>query len=272
MTDTERGAAWTLLGMIAAAAAGAFLLGAFRRRGPRRRPRRNPWVTLKRRSKTGHRQRVFIDDDGRIEIGLPEKYRGVHIGDLTELGRQERRTRKRAAREARRIFRGRLGGTFRSKDVAFKELLAANPPLHDFLQREFGRAEVAYRAWRRGGRRGPKPQLALKDDGRLDAINYAWDLHGPRAAGSWIEAVYASIPSSKRWDDFAERLPVLEEATGIAPIVMPAPAEKRALRRQERAAVDDATEQSIDELVARARSGRLAAGRARALELEEAPF
>jgi hypothetical protein len=78
--------------------------------------------------------------------------------------------------------------------------------------------------------------------------------------------VYAAIPTSKRWDDFAERLPVLEEATGIG-IVMPGPAEKRALRQQERRQLDDASLQAIDDIVARARSGRLAAG-----PLEEAPF
>ena len=39
---------------------------------------------------------------------------------------------------------------------------------------------------------------------------------------------------------------------------MPAPAERRALRRKERAELDEAVEMQIDDLLERARGGRLA--------------
>jgi len=187
---------------------------------------RNPWVTL-RRSK----QRVFLDDGGRIERGLPRKFRGILLRDLTKVGRQVSKTKRHQRREERRLF-PRSRTTFRNKDQAYKELLRANPELHDFLQRHFGHDDRAYLAWRRGGRRGPKPTTGY-DDGRLDGINYTWDLHGRRQANNWTEAVFATIPDSRRWEDFAERLPVLAEAAGLPHLQLPEPA-----ARLERAGAD----------------------------------
>jgi hypothetical protein len=218
-------------------------------------PRPNPWITLRRRSRrTGRRQRVLIDDEGRIERGLPAQYEGVHIGDLSALGREERAMRRSQRRAAQRI-EAKGPRTFASKEDAYAALLAANPNLLDFLEAEGGNASPAYRAWLRRGRRGPKPQIASYD-GRLDAINEFWDLHGKRAAGSWLEAVRVTIPSSRRWDDFADRLPVLEEATGLR-LVLPSQAERRDLARKEIGALEGETDRAVDDLFDRARGERL---------------
>jgi hypothetical protein len=232
-------------------------------RPPARNPP-NPWITLKKRlRRTGRRQRVFIDDDGRIRRGLPEKFHGINIGDLTQVGQAVRRQKKQAARARRQLAR-RMPETFRSKDTALRELLAANPKLDDFLQREWGNGSQAYKAWRRRGRRGPKPRLQAFD-GRFDALNGAWDLEGPRAVGSWLEALYETIPASGRWDDFADRLPVLEEATGLR-LQLPAPAERRELSRGELEQFDEGDELEEEGIY---RQARMAAGGA---DLEEAPF
>lgn len=274
MTVGQSRAAWTLGGILLAGLLVVTAAGWWAPARPRRRGNpQNPWVTLKKRLRsTGRRQRVFIDDDGRIERGLPEKYHGIYLSDLTEIGRQERAARKRARRQARTLF-GRAQETFRSKDVAVKALLAANPHLQDFMQGEWGRAEEEYRRWRRRGRRGKKPQLALAHDGRLDAINYGFDLHGPRAVGSWLEALYETAPASMRWEEFAERLPALEEATGLR-LELPAPAERLERRRAERQEFEEGTEQEVEDVYRRAR--HVATMQADGLpdddELEAAPF
>lgn len=254
----QRARSWLLAGALALAA----VLGFGYSRGwytPRLRRRRrivNPWITLKRRSKSGHRQRVFIDDDGRIRKGLPATYEGVHIRDLSGVSKEIRKTRKKAAREEKRYFK-RIAATFRSKDEAFAELLRANPELLTFLESEHGATDSEYRAWRRRGFRGAKPAGAFsRDDGRYDAINEYFDLSGQKAISSFTEAVYVTLPSSKRWDDLADRLPVLEEATGLR-LSLPAKAEGRTIAKAERERFHAGTEEAIEALLARARRGRL---------------
>jgi hypothetical protein len=71
-----------------------------------------------------------------------------------------------------------------------------------------------YRHWRRKGRRGPKVPLRSPGEGRFDSLDLGLERKGKRRITSWVEALYAAVPSSRRWDDFRARLPYLEEATG----------------------------------------------------------
>lgn len=247
LTARQRTAAWTVAAVVGVAVVGGWILGV--ETVP------NPWVSLRRRSRgTGRRQRVFIDDEGRVELGLPDKYKGIRLEELGQVDREAARVRRRAEAQRRALER-RTPATFRNKDIAVRELLEANPDLHDFLQREWGQGSQRYLEWRRRGRRGPKPQLQ-SFDGRFDAINGTWDLDGPRAVGSWLEAVYESTPVSLRWDDFAERLPVLEEATGLR-LQLPRPALERERRREELEQFDEGTELEEAEVFKHA---RMAAG------------
>lgn len=256
MTVGQRDAAIGFGIVLACALVGGWIFGVHR----------NPWVTLKKRlRRTGRRQRVFIDDEGRIEKGLPTKYRGIRLGELGQVNRAVRKMRKKATRARLVLAGGRRAERFRSKDVAVKALLDANPRLADFVQSEWGQSSQDYLAWIRHGRRGKKPQGALAYDGRLDALNYGHDLHGSRAVGSWLEALYATAPASGRWIDFGDRLPALEEATGLR-LNLPAPAEQLHGRRGELEAFDDAADDEETAIYAGAR--RAAAGD----ELEDAPF
>lgn len=232
------------------------------RRNPRgRRPRRgNPWVTLKNRHK------VLIDDEGRIEAGeLPRWFRGAHVGDVAELGRrwreidvEEDKCREGGGRRAR--------ATFHDQDEAIRELYDANPHLLDFVELEAkGGAERAYREWVRGGRRGPKPTRA-KGDGRFDALNEGLERRGRRAVASWSEAIRATVPPSRRWEDFGPRLELLEDATGLR-LNLPGPAEELELGGARGQECEQLGEGARERLLEAARSGRLVVG-----DLADVPF
>lgn len=166
------------------------------------------WVTMK------NGKRIKIDSDGRIVLGLPDRYRGVSIRDLSTLTHQER--------EIEGIDCSDVGGhchtchkTFRTKDEAVAALLQANPQLQELRDSELGAYDLEFLRWQRGGRRGPKPRTQITD-GRLDAINERFELRGAARVASFAEAIYWAVPSSRRWEDLeGERLEALSEAAGF---------------------------------------------------------
>lgn len=123
-----------------------------------------------------------------------------------------------AAREAR-------PSTFRRKREATRALLDANPELAALVESDCGHDCSAYTDWaEKRGRRGPKPR-ARAGDGRFDALNERLERRTPgRKVASWREALDVTAPRSRRWIDFDERLPVLEEAAGMR-LNLPARAE-----------------------------------------------
>jgi len=250
---------WTVLATLGGLWLVSHLLQGRRRNPSRRRRRPNPWRTVR-----GHR--VLIDDEGRIEAGeLPHDWRGAHIGDLHELGR---RWREIDEEEDNCVEGGggRLAATFGSQDEGLEALYEANPHLVDFVQGEAkGQAERAYQAWVRGGRRGPKPALA-RGDGRFDALNEGLERKGKRAVASWSEAVRAVVPPSRRWADFGERLPYLEEATGLR-LNLPEKAEVLELAGGRGGECEQLGEGARGRLLEEARTGRLSA-----VALEDVPF
>jgi hypothetical protein len=249
MPTDQLGAGIMFGGVLSAAALIYVLTG--RRAPARRRARRtsNPWITLK------NKQRVRIDDEGRIERGLPDLYRDVHIADLKILTRGIRSIEGEGAEEEDRITRGRRGQTFKSTDLAVRALLEANPPLVDFLETECSHDCASYRKWIARGRRGRKPQWSA-GDGRFDAANERWDKKRGRKISSWLEVVYTTPPPSRRWADFPERLAVLEEATGLR-LNLPDQAEAFDRSGEEIDAVRQRTDERIAAIVHLARTRRL---------------
>lgn len=239
-------------GVLAALAAGSALVGHVRRLELRR--ARNPWITLKRRRADGRRQRVLIDDDGRIELGLPDEMIGAHIGDLTELTGEIRKIEREGAEAETRLATGRAPQTFQH-EAGVKALLEANPKLVDFLEAECSHDCLEYRTWLKRGRRGRKPQWR-PGDGRFDAVNERHERKGARKVASWLEAVYTTPPPSRRWEDFPERVAVLEEATGLR-LELPTPAEQLERRGGDVGAVRQRTDERIAAIVGLARTGRL---------------
>lgn len=239
-----------LAGVFLASLAAIFVVGMVRDRARRRRRRRrNPWITMR------NRRRVFIDDEGRIEHGLPELYRGVHVQDLSRFSRELREIEREGRDEERRIVKRRRGRTFKHAE-GVRALLEANPELVDFLEAECSHDCDAYRTWVRRGRRGPKPRWR-PGDGRFDALNERLERRkSGRKIASWLEAVDATPPPSRRWEDFPERLEVLEEATGLR-LNLPAAAESFAQDDDELAGVRRATDDRIEQLVELARTARL---------------
>lgn len=105
--------------------------------------------------------------------------------------------------------------TFRRKKEATRALLDANPELLQLVESDCGRDCATYQVWTAHGRRGPKPRRR-PGDGRFDALNERLDLRTPgRQVASWREALDVTAPSSRRWEDFDNRIGVLEEATGL---------------------------------------------------------
>lgn len=205
------------------------------------------WVTLK------NGKRVKLDAEGRITAGLPDKYRGVHVGDFAAVSKEERELLGIDCDELAECHN--CAKTFTSKDVAFRAILAANPDLEALRVSEFGRYDLEYLRWRRNGRRGPKPKTTITD-GRLDAINEHYELKGANRVGSFTEAVYHAIPNSRRWKDLGPRLEQLEQAAGfrLNPPTEALRAEASGLDVQQ---CRDEVDRKIGELFERARSERI---------------
>lgn len=164
------------------------------------------WVTLK------NGERVKLDDGGRIVAGLPEKYRGVHVGDFGRVPAEERELLGIDCDELAACHG--CARTFKTKDQAYRAILDANPDLDALRVSEFGQYDLAFLAWRRSGRKGPKPRTKITD-GRLDAINEFYELRGANRVASITEAIYFTIPNSRRWKDLEPRLVALQEVVGF---------------------------------------------------------
>lgn len=196
-------------------------------------------------------RRVKLDGEGRIVAGLPSRFHGVHVRDLSELTRKEREI---SATDCDQSCTS-CPATFADKATAVAALLDANPDLRQLLDSDGGAGSKAYREWVRRGRRGSKPGAA-KGDGRFDALNERWELRGFRRVGSWLEAIYVTVPTSKRWADLGKRLPVLAEATGFE-IHQPSEALRLDVSALDADQCREAVDRALDELFASATGGRL---------------
>jgi hypothetical protein len=221
------------------------------------------WITL-----SNHR-RVLIDDEGRIVRGLPGSFNRVHVADVSLLGRRFRETED-EEQQCEAHVTGRRARTFRSVEDGVRALLEANPALFDYLEQECSHDCDRYRTWVRRGRRGPKP-LPGSGDGRFDAFKVALERRGKRAISSWLEAVYVTVPPSRRWEDFPDRVQLLADATGLT---LQVPDETQAVDT-ERGDVErcrSAADERIDALIALARESRLAESLEAEGDDERAPF
>jgi hypothetical protein len=207
------------------------------------------WVTL------SNRRRVMLDESGRVAAGLPDTYQGVDVRDIAPLSRKLRALEA-SEQECRAEVTAPRAKTFPSASQAAKALVAANPELAQLLESDCSHDCVAYRHWLNRGRRGPKPAPS-PGDGRFDPLNERLELHGRRKVGSWLEAVHVTVPPSRRWSDFRDRLPALEEATGLR-LELPEAAEALERADVDRQACADRTDLEMRELVGTARAGRLA--------------
>lgn len=203
-------------------------------------------------TKAKRRWVVDVDDAGRIVGGVEPRFVGIHVDDLcayaaaiAEMDDVEIQCRR----------QGRAAATFQSKEAAVASLLAANPRLDAFLEAEWTDREQEYRAWVKAGRPGPKPIADIAGDGRFDAFNATWDLHGRHRVTNWLEALYATVPTSRHWAELAERLPVLEEATGLR-LDLPEEAERAAIAELSAEDCLAALDRRLDDLVSACRRSR----------------
>lgn len=208
------------------------------------------WVTLK------NGKRLKVDNDGRIRAGMPDKYLGVHIRDLSTLSHEERKLEGIDCADLRSHCHT-CRKTFRTKDEAYLALLEANPQLDTLRQSEFGQYDLAFVRWQRGGRRGPKPRTPITD-GRLDAINEHYDLRGAARVGSITEAIYHAIPASRRWEDLEPRLVPLEEMAGMK-INLPDEAIRLTVAKKDAEQCAQEVDARLEALFQSAKDGRLEA-------------
>ena len=214
-------------------------------------------------------KRVKLDAEGRIVAGLPSKFHGVQIGDLAKLSHQERELLKVDCEEAGHCHDCRA--TFRTKDEAVAALLHANPKLSELRDSEFGAYDQAFLKWQRDARRGPKPRTKITD-GRLDVINEYYDLRGASRVASFTEAIYQTVPSSRKWAELPKRLEPLSEAAGFE-IQPPEESIKLDVGRASVEQCEADVDARLAELFREAKEGRLPAGDAPpAAPGDEVPF
>lgn len=93
-------------------------------------------------------RRVKLDSEGRILAGLPSKYHGVHVRDLSELTRKEREIEKTDCADTC----AKCPKTFADKAQAVAALLDANP-------RSAAPTRIRRRRWLEGfpGMGAPRP-------------------------------------------------------------------------------------------------------------------
>ncbi len=206
------------------------------------------WITLK------NGKRLKLDADGRIVAGMPAKYHGVHVADLTKLSHQERELEGIDCEDLRTHCHT-CKKTFKTRDEAFLALLDANPQLDALRTSEFGQYDLAFLKWQRNGRRGAKPTTPITD-GRLDAINEYYDLRGRNRVGSMTEAIYHAIPPSHRWEDLEARLTPLEEMAGIK-VNLPDEALRLSVAKKDAAQCADEVDARLTALFEAAKAGRL---------------
>ncbi len=206
------------------------------------------WTTLK------NGKRIKLTSDGRIVQGMPSRYHGTHIRDLAKLSHEERKLQGIDCDDLRAHCHA-CKKTFRSKDEAYAAILRINPELEELRSSEFGQYDIAFLKWQRNGRRGPKPRTPITD-GRLDAINDFYNLRGIQRVGSFTEAIYHTIPTSKRWEDLAPRLTLLEEASGLH-INPPDELVRLEVGKLDAAACEEEIDRKLAALFEQARSGRV---------------
>jgi hypothetical protein len=221
------------------------------------------WITL-----SNHR-RVLINDEGRIVQGLPSTFTRVHVQDVSALGRSLRETEA-AEQEWATGVRRRRARMFRTVEDGVRALLEANPELFTFLEQECSHDCDRYRTWVRHGRRGPKP-LPGPGDGRFDGMKVPLERYGKRAISSWLEAVYLTVPPSRRWEDFPERLQFLADATGLT-LQVPAETQTFDLERSDVERCHTAADERIEALIALARETRLSTKSENQNDQDEPPF
>jgi hypothetical protein len=199
--------------------------------------------------------RCLLDRTGHIVKG-PHDWEGIHVSRLPTHAAVVREIK---AESCATIADPDLAhrSTFPNKAVPVAAILQSNPGLFDRMESEDGTTGDAYREWIANNQRGHKPQIPASD-GRFDALNEQQDRKGMRRICCWLEAVYASLPSNRLWDDIDLR--ALSEAYGDD-LHMPEPAELRAIARAGRAECIARVDKAIDD--ARARHAE---------KLEEAPF
>jgi len=197
----------------------------------------------------------LIDGVGHIIKG-PHDWEGIHVSNLP---RHAAEVREIKSESCATIADPDLAhrSTFPNKAVPVAAILQANPGLFDRMESEDGAIGDQYRAWIANNQRGHKPTIPASD-GRFDALNEQQDRKGPRRISCWLEAVYASLPSNRQWDDIDLR--ALSEAYGEA-LHMPEPHELRAIARAGREECIARVDRAIDDLRKR-----------NAEKLEESPF
>jgi hypothetical protein len=227
------------------------------------------WVTL------GNHRKVALDNNGRVVRGFPQDARGVHVRDLSPFMKEYRDltsancslgpegTQYHQTRGGREVLLGRGGevlpARFETRDEALEALLRDNPHLENFVQDNWGNDSQSYKNWVLGGRRGPKPQLG-RGDGRFDPINVSHNLTGARRCSSYLEALFVSMPSSRRWEDLTQnQLWPLSECVGFE-VYPPSEAYRLPNARIEREVCEFEKAARTEDLLDRARQGRLVDG------------
>lgn len=157
--------------------------------------------------------------DSKNVVRRPDALKGIQGNDLRKLDRDLRANRQ-LTKECDAVRKAPSKQTFANPGAALQALYSANPGLGEAIGRIWGsKIDSAYNDWLKKGRVGPRPTLmsvyGSNDTSNLPAIDFMetfTDRAGrKRKIYSVMEALYASTPASRRWDDWMPVLEALQE-------------------------------------------------------------
>jgi hypothetical protein len=153
--------------------------------------------------------------DAKRKVKRPEALKGIRGDELRALDR-DLKTNRQHQKDCGKLSMPVGKQTFANPGAALSALFSANPGLGDAIYRIWGsKIDGAYTEWVQRGMRGPRPTVLsvygtahTENLPVLDFISGFTDKAGrKRKIYSVTEALYASAPASRRWEDW---LPVLE--------------------------------------------------------------
>jgi hypothetical protein len=157
--------------------------------------------------------------DARKDVVRTGVLKGIRGTDLPKLARELKDNRQHQ-KDCDTLNAPTRGQTFSGPGSALQALFKANPALPEAIRRAWGSTiDEAYREWLRRGMTGSRPTLqsvygsaSPANLPQLDFMTGFTDRLGrKRKIYSMTEALYASVPATRRWDDWMPVLRALQE-------------------------------------------------------------
>lgn len=208
---------------------------------------------------------------GRIVVGGPFRWRGVHVRDIALLERKRRKlTKLDCHAELRKEFRRRkISPKFKSAAEAARIIIRLNDEWFGSYDPDSAvdLATGYLESYRPGRWKSPRKELLYGDPSRTGA-----------KGADWFKIVRALMPKSREWKDVPKRLNMLWEEidrvnNGVPPLNIPDGIYEIEEVERMWGDCDEVSRTMIEQLLERAVKGRLRGGRkVETFDLSDIPF